>query len=218
MPKNCCLAEIADDDSLPAARGPYYSLLGGSHMKALLRGSVAMLVASVALFAASTALAEGEACYVDKDCPGTACGDAVCNWTKLAPKADGTKTFYCNPAGTDAVGMDGWCTTDADCKCMGQGAVCHAPYCSFTKAPGGSGGASSGGSGGAAATTAGAASATAGATAVAGATATAGSDTTEPNSSSSGGCSISLPGTSNGVAAAALAMVGLGLVFARRRR
>ncbi len=189
-------------------------------MNALLRGSVAMLVASISLFAASTALADGEACYVDKDCPGAACGDAVCNWGKLAPKADGTKIYYCNPAGTDAVGMDGWCTVDADCKCMGEGAVCHAPYCSFTKAPAGSGGASAGGSGGAASTTAGAASTTAGAasTTAGAASTTAGAATTPSSDSDSGGCSVSLPGKTNTGVAAAFAMLGLGLVLARRRR
>jgi hypothetical protein len=83
-------------------------------MKALLRGSVASLVGSLALFVASTALADGEACYVDKDCPGTACGDSVCNWNKMSATPSGMKVFYCNPAGTDAVGADGWCTTDAD--------------------------------------------------------------------------------------------------------
>jgi MYXO-CTERM domain-containing protein len=165
------------------------------------------------------ALADGEACYVDKDCPGTACGDAVCNWNKLAPTANGMKIYFCNPAGTDAVGMDGWCTTDADCKCMGEGAVCHVPYCSFTKAPGGSGGASSGGapstSAGAPSTSAGAPSTSAGAPSTA-----AGAPSTTPASSSdsSGGCSISVPGKTSGGVAAALAMVGLGLAFGRRRR
>ena len=107
-------------------------------MKALLRGSLATLVGSMALFAASTALADGEACFVDTDCPGTACGDAVCNWTKMSATPSGDKLYYCNPAGTQPAGADGWCTTDTDCKCMGEGAKCSAPYCTFTKAPGGS--------------------------------------------------------------------------------
>src|SRR3954465_711025 len=103
-------------------------------MKALLRGSLATLVGSVSLFVASTALADGEACFNDIDCPGTACGDAVCNWKKPATTPMGSKTFACNPAGSQTpVGADGWCTTTADCKCAGQGAVCKAPYCTFTK-------------------------------------------------------------------------------------
>ena len=189
-------------------------------MNALLRRSVAIWVGSVALFAASTALAEGEACFNDTDCPGTACGDAVCNWNKQSATPSGMKTFYCNPAGTDPVGADGWCTTNADCKCMGEGAVCTAPHCSFTKAPAGTGGASSGGGGGAT-STAGATSTTAGATSTtAGATSTtAGAPSTTPASSSdSGGCSISVPGKTPSRVAAALAMIGLGLTFARRRR
>jgi MYXO-CTERM domain-containing protein len=185
-------------------------------MKAFLSGSIAVLISSAALFVASTALADGEACYVDTDCPGTACGDAVCNWNKSAPVPSGTKIFYCNPAGTDPVGADGWCQTDADCKCKGEGATCVAPHCSMTKAPGGgSGGASSGG-GGAPATTAGAPATTAGAPA-----ATAGATSTPPSSSdsgSSGGCSLSVPGKTSGGVAAALAMLGLGVAFRRRRR
>ncbi|HEY1536798.1 MAG TPA: hypothetical protein VGF76_22405 [Polyangiaceae bacterium] len=134
----------------------------------------------------------------------------------------GTKVFFCNPAGTDAVGADGWCQTDADCKCKGEGAVCNAPYCSFTKAPAGSGGASSGG-GGAPATTAGAPATTAGAPATtAGASSTsAGATSTTPSSgdtSSSGGCSIGVPGKTTGGFAAALGLLGLGVAFRRRRR
>ena len=194
-------------------------------MKRLLRGSIAMFFGSVALFAASTAFADGEACYVDRDCPGTACGDSVCNWNKSAPVPNGSKLFYCNPAGTDPVGLDGWCTTDADCKCMGQGAKCAAPYCTFTKAPAGSGGAS--GTAGAASSSAGAptgaagaATASAGAPAASGgaASSSAGASTTSDTSKDSSGCSISLPGKTNRGPAAALALLGLGLVLARRRR
>ncbi|MEP7053377.1 MAG: hypothetical protein ABJB12_23640 [Pseudomonadota bacterium] len=192
-------------------------------MKPLLRGSIATFVSSVALFVSSTAFAEGEPCYVDKDCAGTACGDAVCNWTKMSPNPSGMKIFYCNPAGTDPVGTDGWCTTSADCKCMAQGATCNQTYCTFTKPPAGSGGASAGGASAGGASSAGASSAgapgaTAGASAGGGpSTSTAGAASTG-TSSDSGGCSISLPGKTNSGAAAALAALGLGLVLARRRR
>jgi hypothetical protein len=75
----------------------------------------------------------GAACYNDDDCPGSACGGEVCNWTKTATTPIGMKSFYCNAAGTQPDGKDGWCTTDADCKCVSQGAKCIAPYCTFTR-------------------------------------------------------------------------------------
>src|SRR5436190_23490069 len=104
-------------------------------MKASLRASFAALASSVALLVASTALADGEACFNDDDCPGTACGDAVCNWSKMSATPMDEKVFFCNPAGTQTPkGHDGWCTVDADCKCMAQGAKCVGTYCSFTKA------------------------------------------------------------------------------------
>jgi hypothetical protein len=179
-----------------------------------------MFVGSVALFVASTAFAEGEACYVDKDCPGTACGDAVCNWTKFAATAVGMKQFYCNPAGSQTpVGSDGWCTTDADCKCMAEGAKCVGTYCSFTKAPGGGSAGASSGTAGAPSGTAGAPSGTAGAPAgTAGAPASTAGAPATGGSSDSGGCSLSLPGKTNSGAAAVLAALGLGFVLARRRR
>lgn len=77
---------------------------------------------------------EGQACYNDSDCPNQACGGLVCNWTKQAAKPEGMKIFYCNAAGTQPRGMDGWCTTDADCKCDQRGAKCIGTYCSFTRA------------------------------------------------------------------------------------
>jgi hypothetical protein len=75
----------------------------------------------------------GVACYNDSDCPSSSCGGEVCNWTKTSPMPQGMKAFVCNPAGTDPKGRDGWCTTDADCKCVGLGAKCIAPYCTFTR-------------------------------------------------------------------------------------
>ncbi len=76
----------------------------------------------------------GAACFNDIDCPGSACGNEVCNWTKTAAAPIGMKAFLCNPAGTQPKGLDGWCTTDADCKCLAQGAKCRAPFCTFTRA------------------------------------------------------------------------------------
>ena len=189
-------------------------------MKALLRGTLATLVGSISLFVASTALADGEACFNDDDCPGTACGDAVCNWTKTAKMPMGDKGFYCNPAGSQTpVGKDGWCTTDDDCKCKAEGAKCVAPYCTFTKPPGGAGGTGAGGTG---AGTAGSTS-TAGTgttpTAGTGTTPTAGtSGTSKPAEADSGGCSVSMPGSSNSALALGVGLVGLGLALARRRR
>jgi hypothetical protein len=75
----------------------------------------------------------GTACYNDSDCPNSSCGGEVCNWTKTSPVPQGAKVFSCNPAGTDLKGHDGWCTTDADCKCAARGAKCLAPYCTFTR-------------------------------------------------------------------------------------
>jgi MYXO-CTERM domain-containing protein len=38
----------------------------------------------------------------------------------------------CVNAGAAAQGSDGWCSSDSDCKCMGEGATCVAPHCTFT--------------------------------------------------------------------------------------
>ncbi|HVY32075.1 MAG TPA: hypothetical protein VHB79_36315 [Polyangiaceae bacterium] len=78
---------------------------------------------------------EGDGCFNDSDCPNPSCGGLVCNWTKMSPNPSGNKIFYCSPAGTGPQGMDGWCTTDADCKCASAGAKCVAPYCTFTRVP-----------------------------------------------------------------------------------
>lgn len=79
-------------------------------------------------------------CFNDTDCPGNSCGGEVCNWNKAHPKPSGDKVFVCNPAGTDPNGQDGWCTSDANCKCLGLGAKCLGVRCTFTRAadaPGG---------------------------------------------------------------------------------
>jgi hypothetical protein len=74
------------------------------------------------------------ACFNDSDCPVNRCGGQVCNWTRTAQIPVGDKAFACNAAGSQQpVGKDGWCTTDADCKCANLGAKCIAPYCSFTR-------------------------------------------------------------------------------------
>ena|SRR5579883_1110474 len=64
------------------------------------------------------------ACTNDVDCPNPACGGQVCQW--------GAQGHNCVDAGTDIQGSDGWCTVDSDCKCMGIGARCAAPHCTFT--------------------------------------------------------------------------------------
>ncbi len=87
------------------------------------------------------------ACTNDVDCPTAACGGEVCQWS-----ASG---HACVSAGTDPQGSDGWCTADTDCKCMGEGATCVSPHCTFTlprdggssAADGGGGGSSSSGGG-----------------------------------------------------------------------
>jgi hypothetical protein len=73
-------------------------------------------------------------CFNDTDCPGSACGGQVCNWTLVHPNPVGEKAFVCNPAGSQQpIGKDGWCTTDDNCKCRGAGAKCVIPYCTFTR-------------------------------------------------------------------------------------
>jgi len=49
------------------------------------------------------------------------------------------------PAGTKwPQGADGECATTADCKCAPQGAICRAPFCSFTLPPDAGAGGSTG--------------------------------------------------------------------------
>jgi MYXO-CTERM domain-containing protein len=177
-------------------------------MKASLRRSVATLVGSVTLLLAPAAFAQ-DACLNDTDCPGggAVCGGDVCNWNKPlpAPLADPNKPYTCNPAGTDAKGMDGWCSdaSAAFCKCQAQGAKCSGVWCTFTKpedAPPatGGGGMAAGGM-------------------AAGGMATGGTGTTAPPAEE-GGCSVSAPGSTGTGAALSLGLLGLGLAFARRRR
>ena len=194
-------------------------------MTSLLRASLATLLGSVSLLIATTAFAEGEACYNDIDCPGTACGDAVCNWSKVAIAPMGSKYFYCNPAGTQPEGEDGWCTTTDDCKCKGEGATCVGTFCTFTKSRGGSmGGSSAGGGmtgtmGGVAGTSGGVAGTTGGVAAATGGTvATTGGTATSPPPVDGGGCSLGVPGRANAGAALGFGLLAVGVAFARRRR
>lgn len=71
-------------------------------------------------------------CDHDTECPGTACGGQVCRWFN--------NTQMCVAAGTDPQGTDGWCNTDAECKCRGEGATCDTTtlHCTFTKPKGSS--------------------------------------------------------------------------------
>jgi hypothetical protein len=163
--------------------------------------SLMLLGAVAALFAFEGAARA--ACVNDVDCTtGPSCGGDVCDYS--------TGTPTCKAAGTQPQGSDGWCAHDSDCKCMGQGATCAVPYCTFTKPQTGSGGSSGTDAGAAGSGAAGAGAAGAGA---------AGSATTTDGgtkSGSSSGCAVGGSG-SGGLAT----LVGLGLVvagLARRRR
>jgi MYXO-CTERM domain-containing protein len=191
-------------------------------MKALLRSLLATGLGSGLLLSASLAgAAEGDPCYNDDDCANPACGGEVCNWGKLAMKADGMKIFYCQPAGKEAKGTDGWCTDDTDCKCKAEGATCqlgadmatknHCTATQSTSAP--VGGSGAGGS----ASTAGTSS-TAGTPGTAGTASTAGAGGTAAKEDDGGGCSVATPASTGGGIALALGMLGLGFAVARRRR
>lgn len=192
-------------------------------MNASLRALLVSLAGSVTLLFASSAFAEGEACYNDDDCPNPACGGDVCNWGKTAAKPDGQKIFYCQPAGREAKGTDGWCTDDTDCKCKATGATCQTnSHCTDTGASA-AGGTGAGGSGTGGTTSAAGMTSAAGTTSAAGmtsaaGTASGGSGSTPAPAADDGGCSVSVPGGTSGGAFLALGVVGLGLTLARRRR
>lgn len=183
-------------------------------MKALLRGWLATGLGSAVLMTASLAFAEGEPCYNDTDCPGAMCGGEVCNWNKHHAAPVGDKAYVCNPAGSSPKKSDGWCTTDDNCKCKAQGAVCKPTvYCSFTlaaDAPMSTAGTGTGGT----ASTAGTSS-TGGSAA---GTAAGGTASKPPAEEESGGCSVVSPASTGGGIALALGLVGLGAAFVRRRR
>jgi hypothetical protein len=184
-------------------------------------------IAAVALGALLTAAPARAAtsCQNDTDCPTPACGGQICDFTMGET---------CQPAGVSAKGSDGWCTTDANCKCMGLGATCVYPYCTFTTpgeapgggtgaggAPAGTGGASAGTGGATSAGTGGATAATGGKSGSGGATSSTDGGTTVSVSSSgsSGGCSLA-GGEAPALAASSIAFLlaaGLGVVRRRRR-
>ncbi|HEX7680001.1 MAG TPA: hypothetical protein VF713_17865, partial [Thermoanaerobaculia bacterium] len=114
--------------------------------------------------------AHAQSCVNDIDCPTSACGGQVCDFYT-------TPTQTCKPAGTQPAGMDGWCTSTADCKCASLGAVCTSSLsCSFTKPPSGGGGmgGASGSTGAAGSSASGTAGAGAGGAAAAGNAGTSG--------------------------------------------
>jgi MYXO-CTERM domain-containing protein len=184
-------------------------------MKASLRTSLATLVGSVALLVAPAAFALGEPCFNDTDCPGggAVCGGDVCDWNQMhATSTSADPKFVCIAAGsTNKKGAEGWCTTNDNCKCKGEGATCVGVYCTFTTAPAGGAGTGAGGGSGMAGSSSTAGTGTAG-------TGTAGTGTTMKPAEEEGGCSVSAPGASNTGLAAGVAILGLGLAFARRRR
>ena len=120
-------------------------------MRVSLRAILLPFVVAFALpFGSGVVRAAGNpaSCDNDIDCVATPeCGGDVCTYSATGSPA-------CTPAGTGASGQDGWCTSDTDCKCYAQGALCKGVYCTFTKPPpslsdGGAGAAGRGGAGGA---------------------------------------------------------------------
>lgn len=65
-------------------------------------------------------------CGFDSDCANNTCGGLVCRSANLART--------CVAPGADPEGSDGWCETDAHCKCRAEGATCNAKnHCTFTQ-------------------------------------------------------------------------------------
>jgi MYXO-CTERM domain-containing protein len=162
-----------------------------------------LLIGLCTLMLAGTAAAASNpaTCTNDDDCVATPqCGGDVCDWN------DSTAGMKCKPAGSYPKLMDGWCTTDDDCKCKDMGATCDGATlrCTFTRpcdAPS-AGGCNTGGSSG-----------TGGSTGTGGSGAT-GTGGTGGGNSDSGGCSVSGGATADW----SLLLAGLGLLFASRRR
>jgi hypothetical protein len=103
-----------------------------------MRNAIATVGLTVLLSALAWARPAGATCTIDTDCPTPACGGEVCQWSASA--------HNCVAAGTDPQGTDGWCNVDSDCKCMGEGATCVSPHCTFTLSREGGTASSSGGS------------------------------------------------------------------------
>ena len=157
-----------------------------------------LLTAITCLFAAGTASAQSNpaTCVNDIDCIATPqCGGDICDWSNIAAG------MHCKPAGSQPKGQDGWCTTDADCKCKDMGATCVAAFCTFTRpcdAPS-AGGCAAGGSTGT------------GGSGGSSATGTAG---TSGGGGGGGGCSIGATAPT----ASSVLLVALSLLFVSRRR
>jgi hypothetical protein len=155
-------------------------------------------------------------CTNDIDCPGSACGSQICSWTS---NPDGG--HECVDAGTGQVGMEGWCSTNADCKCASEGAMCNVPNCTFTLPPAGTGSSGTSATSGASSTSGTSASGTSASGTSASGTSESGtsaSGTSTTSSTSSGGCTMAQP---EGAAAPwGLGVVALGacLALSRRRR
>lgn len=99
------------------------TLLSDRTIRMLLAGLACLLVAGTA-----TAQTNPANCTNDIDCVATPqCGGDVCDWSTTPGQ------MKCKPAGSYPKGMDGWCTMDSDCKCMGLGATCVSLYCTFTR-------------------------------------------------------------------------------------
>jgi hypothetical protein len=161
--------------------------------------------AATALLGSAKGAQALDECQVDTDCmQDMVCGGFVCSWTV-------------DPSGHKCVAATtkdkGWCNgADTDCKCMGEGAKCQAPYCTFTQSKvvgtGGAGGAGGSGTTGT------------GGSGTGGTGTTSGSGGTAANpapASSSSSCSISsVPARGLGSVGALVGVAAL--AFATRRR
>jgi len=159
-----------------------------------------LLTAITCLFAAGTASAQSNpaTCVNDIDCIATPqCGGDICDWSNIAAG------MHCKPAGSQPKGQDGWCTTDADCKCKDMGATCVAAFCTFTRAcdAPNAGGCAAGGSTGTGGSGSGGSSGT-------------GTAGTSGGGGGGGGCSIGATAPT----ASSVLLVALSLLFVSRRR
>ncbi len=178
-------------------------------MKTVRTVVLSLVVAAVSTFgwaASSRAASNPASCVNDIDCVANpACGGDVCDYPALT----------CQPANAAAQGSDGWCTTDTDCKCHGQGAKCVGVYCTFTVPQSGAGGAAGSGAAGHGAT-GGNTGGGSGGTPGTGGTSASGGSAGPTSTSSGGGCSLGGAGAPR-LAAVLLAALA-GLIVARRRR
>jgi MYXO-CTERM domain-containing protein len=175
---------------------------------------LALSAAAIGLSVLGWAGSARAACVNDNDCPNAACGGEVCTYSN-------TGATMCNPAGTGPAGQDGWCTTDANCKCMGLGAHCSGVYCTFTLPPDAGTTASSGAgsTSGTGATSGGTVSSGAGASGTsASGTSESGTATAPETSSSKSGCSMSGPAGTSTPWAFGVVALGACLALSRRRR